>query len=160
MATNTPLQSIMITEPVGTITFSNIPQEYTDLVESENYPLNPLVPLDPPFINEAGTIQNLLNCKIGAVAVIHSKSGSCRSNHWHLSNWHHLYIVSGKVKYYERDLDGNNVIIAEYKAGDMFFTPPNKVHKTEFLEDTVMMSFGRDSKDHDNHEKDVVRELF
>jgi dTDP-4-dehydrorhamnose 3,5-epimerase-like enzyme len=133
---------------------------YTGFVDQEEFPSDPLVPLDPPFENAAGTIQNLLNCKIGAVAIIHSVKGSVRSNHWHKSNWHYLYVVSGSVKYYERNLDGTDVLIAEYKAGDMFFTPPNKVHKTEFLEDCVMMSFGRDSKEHDAHEEDVVREEF
>jgi uncharacterized RmlC-like cupin family protein len=135
-------------------------KDFTDLVEQEDYRWGPIVPLDKPFENAAGKIQNLLNCKIGAVAIIHSVKGSVRSNHWHRSNWHYLYVVSGSVKYYERNLDGTDVLISEYKAGDMFFTPPNKVHKTEFLEDCVMMSFGRDSKEHEAHEEDLVRENF
>ena len=135
-------------------------KEYTDLVNANNFPQEPLVPLDPPFEDVRGKIQNLLNCSIGAVAIITSKKDSVRSNHWHKSNWHYLYVVSGSVKYYERNLDGSNIVEAEYKAGDMFFTPPNKVHKTIFLADTVMMSFGRDSKDHHHHEEDVVRENF
>jgi len=135
-------------------------KEYTDLVDKEEFPSDPLVPLDVPFVNAAGVIQNLLNCKIGAVAIIHSKSGSVRSNHFHKSNWHYLYVVSGSVKYYERDLDGSNEFRKIYEAGDMFFTAPNKVHKTEFLQDCVMMSFGRDSKKHEAHEEDLIREEF
>lgn len=135
-------------------------KEYTDLVEEENFPKDPLVPLDEPFVNDAGAIQNLLNCKIGSVAIIHSVKGAERSNHWHKSNWHHLYVVSGMVKYYERDLNGSEFLINTYKAGDMFFTAPNKVHKTVFLEDTVLISMGRDSKDNNNHEKDLIREKF
>jgi len=42
----------------------------------------------------------------------------------------------------------------------MFFTPPNKIHKVEFLEDTILISIGKDSKDHESHEKDIVREEF
>jgi quercetin dioxygenase-like cupin family protein len=71
-----------------------------------------------------------------------------------------LYLISGKVKYYERDLDGSNITINEYLPGQMFFTPPNKVHKVEFLEDTILVSIGKDSKDHDSHEQDIVREEF
>lgn len=135
-------------------------KEYTDLVEKEEFPENPLVPLDKPFINDAGVIQNLLNCKIGAVAIIDSKCNSVRSNHWHKSSWHYLYIVSGRVRYYERNLDGTDVIIKDYKEGDMFFTPPNKVHKTQFLTDCIMISLGKESKDHETHEKDIIREEF
>lgn len=133
---------------------------YTDLVEQEKYPTDPIVPLDNPFINQAGSIQNLVNCKIGAVAVINSVKGSSRSNHWHKSSWHFLYILYGRVKYFERNLDGSDIIIREYGPGEMFFTPPSKVHKTEFLENTIMISLGREAKDTETHEKDIVREKF
>lgn len=135
-------------------------KDYTDLVDQENYPDFPLVPLDAPFVNDAGTIQNLTNCKVGSVAVIHSKKGAIRSNHWHNSNWHYLYVLSGEVRYYERNLDGTGLVTKTYIAGDMFFTPPNKVHKTEFMADTVMVSIGKDSKEHDSHEEDLIREEF
>lgn len=39
-------------------------KEYTDLVFKGEYPKDPLVPLDEPFINDAGIIQNLVNCNI------------------------------------------------------------------------------------------------
>lgn len=135
-------------------------KEYTDLVGKEEFPMDPLVPLDAPFVNDAGIIQNLLNCHVGAVAIIHSKKGSVRSQHYHLSNWHYLYVVSGEVKYFERNLDGTELMTRTYVAGDMFFTPPNKVHKTEFMSDTILISLGKESKDHLSHENDIVREEF
>jgi quercetin dioxygenase-like cupin family protein len=64
------------------------------------------------------------------------------------------------VRYYERNLDGSGLITKNYMPGDMFFTPPNKVHKTEFMSDCVMISLGKESKDHETHEKDIVREEF
>jgi len=64
------------------------------------------------------------------------------------------------VRYYERNVDGTELITRNYIAGDMFFTPPNKVHKTEFMSDCVMISIGRDSKEHDDHEEDLIREEF
>lgn len=135
-------------------------KEYTDLVESENFPSEPFVPIDLPFVNDAGTIQNLLNCNIGSAAIITSKKGSERSNHFHLKSWHFLYVISGALKYFERNLDGSDILIKEYNKGEMFFTPPNKVHKVEFLSDCVLLSLGRFSKDHESHEKDIVREKF
>jgi len=135
-------------------------KEYTDLVDAENYPKNPLVPLDTPFVDDRGVIQNLLNCNIGSAAIITSKKDSERSNHYHKSSWHYLYIVSGSLKYYERNVDGSEKFEAIYKTGDLFYTPPNKVHKTVFLEDCTMMSFGKSPKDHDSHEEDLIREEF
>lgn len=134
--------------------------EYTQLVKNAEYPKDPLVPLDPAFINAAGKIQNLINGNIGAVAIIHSIAGSTRSNHWHKNNWHYLYVISGVVKYFERNVDGTDILIKEYKEGDMFFTPPHKVHKTEFLTDCILLSIGKESKEHSAHEEDLVRVEF
>jgi len=39
-------------------------KEYMNLVLQGNYPNDPLVPLDEPFINNAGVIQNLTNCPV------------------------------------------------------------------------------------------------
>lgn len=137
-------------------------KEYTDAVNASQYPEESLVPLDTPFKDERGVIQNLLNTPINGAAIIASKKGSRRSNHWHKKDFHYLYIVSGKVEYYERNLneDGSNIKPYIYIAGDMFFTPPNKVHLVVFLEDTVMISLSKQNRDHDSHESDVVRVKF
>ena len=95
--------------------------------------------LENPFIDNRGIIQNILNQSINAVAIITSKKGSIRSNHYHKENDHYLYIMSGSLEYYERELDeiGSNIKPIVYKTGEMFYTGPNKVHKVVFLEDTV-----------------------
>ena len=120
------------------------------------------IQLEKPFTDDRGVIQNILNSPINAVALITSKAGSVRSNHWHKENDHYLYIVSGSVEYYERDLneDGNKIKPVIFKAGEMFYTPPLKVHKVVFLTDTVMLSLGKNIKTHEAHEEDLVREEF
>ncbi len=138
-------------------------KEYTTSVEQQKYPDEELVPLDSPFIDDRGFIQNLLNTPINGVAIITSKAGSIRSNHYHKTDWHYLYVLSGSMEYYERPLDpkedyyGDPVII---KAGQMVFTPPNVIHKTVFLQDTVLLSFSKRNRDHNSHEEDVVREEY
>lgn len=130
---------------------------YTDLVDKGNFPDDPKVPLDEGFKDERGAIQNLLLSPIGSVAVIDSKAGTVRSNHWHRENWHYLYVLSGSMKYLEKNVDGSDLKEIMCKAGDLIFTGPNKIHRTEFLEDTILLSFGKTPKDHENHEKDLVR---
>src|ERR1035437_1179765 len=117
-------------------------KEYTDAVEREEYPNDPIVLLDSPFVDDRGYIQNILNTPINGTAIIFSKKGSTRSNHWHREDFHYLYVMSGSMEYYERNIHSlkhSDPIIVS--AGQMVFTPPNTVHKTVFVEDTVLLSF-------------------
>lgn len=136
-------------------------KEYTDFVSLGQYPNIELVPLDDPFIDDRGSIQNLLNTSLNGAAIIKSKKGSIRSNHWHKEDWHYLYVLSGSMIYYERPVNGvSEKAPLVVGPGDMIFTPPNMVHKTVFLEDSVLLSFSKRNRDHDSHEEDVVREEY
>ncbi len=138
-------------------------REYTESVVREFYPLDPIVPLDAPFEDARGAIQNLvLTPGITSVAVITSKAGSERSNHFHKTDWHYLYVVEGEMEYYERPVGatGGHIKPLIVKKGQMVFTPPNIVHKTVFTVDTVLVSLAKNVRDHSHHEEDVVREIF
>ncbi len=134
--------------------------DYTKAVEQEQYPTDPSVELADSFVDERGRIQNIVHTPINSVAIIESKAGSVRSNHYHKTDSHYLYVLSGKLEYYERHINGSNVVIKTYGPGEMFFSGPQKVHKVVFLEDTVLLSLAKNVRDHDNHEKDVVRVEF
>jgi len=137
--------------------------DYIAAVEREDYPANRKVPLPEKFKDDRGVIDNLLFLQNGvkSIAIINSVKGSVRSNHYHLTDWHFLYVISGKMKYSERDRDPNSphkhLII---HAGEMVFTPPLKVHKVEFLEDTVLLSCAKNVRSYQEHEKDMVPEKF
>ena len=136
-------------------------REITAAIDKGYYPVDKLVPLDAPFIDVRGVIQNLLLTPLSSVAIITSKAGTVRSNHYHKTDWHYLYIISGSMNYYERDVEGSSdVTPLLITAGQMVFTPPMQVHKTEFLEDTVMISFAKNIRDHEHHEEDLVRVEF
>ena len=137
-------------------------KEYGDLVNQGNFPEEIKVPLDPPFIDNRGTIQNLLLSPVNGVSIITSKAGSVRSNHFHIEDFHHLYVLSGSMEYYERNIneDGSHIKPIIIKAGEMVFTAPGKVHKTVFIEDTVLISLSKRPRDHESHEEDVVRIEF
>jgi quercetin dioxygenase-like cupin family protein len=135
-------------------------KEYSILVEKEQYPTDPIVPIDDIFKDARGEIINLLFSSINSVAIITSEAGTVRSNHWHRSNWHYLYVISGSMKYLERNVDSEEVKEIICKKGDFIFTAPNKVHRTEFLENTVLLSLGKDPKNHEKHEEDLVRVEF
>lgn len=133
--------------------------EYVAAVEKGLYPADPLVPLDEPFKNEAGRIRNLVfsNSLRGAEVVI-SKHGALRSNHYHKTDWHYLYVASGAVWYYWRDA-GSKLRPERrvFNTGEMFFTPPRVEHATYFPQDTTLFSLSRNPRDHASHEADLVR---
>lgn len=117
--------------------------------------------LPDPFQDERGKIQNILvDVEIKSVAVIESKKGAIRSNHWHKQNTHRLYILSGKVEYSERNLDGSEKTCDIYEAGTMIYTGPNKVHKLVSLTDSIMISLAPQSNHPDCHDQDTVKEIF
>lgn len=121
------------------------------------------IALPPVIITDAGTIQNipLKYQRWVGVSVIHCKAGSKRSNHWHRSDWHQLYVVSGEMLYVECDvLDSGGLgprAESVYRAGECVFTGPHKAHATFFPVDTVLVSIAARPQDADSRGADCVR---
>jgi dTDP-4-dehydrorhamnose 3,5-epimerase-like enzyme len=133
-------------------------RRYSALVDSGAYPEQTEVPLDPPFVNQNGTIQNLLLERFTSAAIITSVPGSVRANHFHKSDWHYSYVVKGMVWYYWRPVGvSEQPRMARFPAGTMFFTPPNVEHAMVFPEETSFITFAKNVRDHEHHEADVVR---
>jgi len=102
-------------------------------------------------ITPAGEIRN-----VGHVAVIHSKAGSVRSNHLHRTGWHYLYVVSGLMVYRSRR-PGERSFDKQVGPGEMVYTGPGIEHRTEFREDTVMVSLASENQGPEHHDEDLVR---
>jgi dTDP-4-dehydrorhamnose 3,5-epimerase-like enzyme len=133
-------------------------REFSAMVDRGAFPEQVLVPLDEPFINGNGKIQNLLLENFTSAAIIHSVAGALRANHYHKTDWHYSYVVSGTVWYYWRPVGAR--MEPQQKicpAGSMFFTPPNVEHAMFFPEDTAFITFARNVRDHEHHEADLVR---
>ena len=113
--------------------------------------------------DDRGIIQNIINKTFNHVAMIQSKKGSIRSNHYHLTNSHYMYVVSGKMEYWERDVndsDGNYITVDVCEAGEMVLTGPNVIHKTVFLEDTVLMTFAANYRGPEFDKDDTIKAEF
>lgn len=123
-----------------------------------NLPAEPLVPLEKPFVDSRGVIQPLVEHMMRSAVLIESKPGAVRANHYHKTDWHYCYVVSGTIEYYHRPAGST----AEpecllVKAGEMVFTPPMVEHCMKFAEDSVFLTLSRNARDHDAYESDVVR---
>lgn len=119
-------------------------KKYVDLVNEHKYPKEIRVPLDSPFKDDRGVIQNLWLGESKSVTYIESKSGAIRAKHKHTEDYHATYMVTGAVKYSELEDDEKTVKSEHvYRAGEMFFTRPGVFHVMEFLQDSKMITVNR-----------------
>ena len=126
--------------------------------ELEKLPKDVLVMLEPPFADDRGFIQPLVDMPMKSAVIITSKKGTVRANHYHQTDWHFCTVISGKIKYHWRDHgDSNRPESLVVEAGQTFFTPPMVEHAMEFLEDTTFLTLGRNSRKQEVYEADVVR---
>lgn len=126
--------------------------------EMAAWPKEPLVNLEKPFVDVRGTIQPLVDEMMRSAVMIHSKAGSVRANHYHKTDWHYCYVISGEIEYIHRptggEADPETLIV---KTGQMVFTPPMVDHAMRFSVDTIFLTLGRNPRDQASYEADVVR---
>lgn len=128
-------------------------------LDTENmWPKETHIVLEEPHKDDRGSIQSLVNFPIKNVSLITSVKGSVRSNHYHKTNWHYMYMISGTADYYFRSAGSNKKpTVKRWKTGELIFTPPLEEHTTVFLEDSIFLVISRNSRDQESYEKDVVR---
>lgn len=122
------------------------------------WPKQHRVTLDEPHADARGAIQCLVNFPVKNVSMITSKKGSLRSNHYHKTDWHYMYVMAGRFDYYYRPTGSEQApekITME--QGQMVFTPPMEDHTTIFLEETILLVMSRNPRDQEAYESDVVR---
>ena len=126
--------------------------------EKERWPSSVIVELPEPFIDERGIIQPLIDIEMKSSILITSNPGAIRANHYHKTDWHYCYILSGEIKYYHRP-HGNKELAEELmiKEGQMFFTPPMVDHAMVFTKKTQFLVWGRNSRLQEVYESDVCR---
>jgi dTDP-4-dehydrorhamnose 3,5-epimerase-like enzyme len=126
--------------------------------ERQAWPKGVIVPLELPFVDPRGAIQPLVDLPMESCVLIESKKGTVRANHYHKTDWHFCYVLSGQIDYFHRPQGSNSkpekVTINKLQ---MFFTPPLVDHAMVFTQDTVFLTFGRNSRAQEVYEADVVR---
>ena len=126
--------------------------------EKLSFPSEIKIKLESPFEDERGWIQPLVDVSMESCVLIHSKKGSQRANHFHQTDWHYCYVLSGEIEYYSRKVGSDSPPqITKISKGEMFFTGPMEEHTMLFLEDTEFLTFGRNSRAQEVYEADIVR---
>lgn len=123
--------------------------------------INVIHPLEE-FKDDRGGIARIVDQDkfvIRAVLRITSKAGSIRSNHYHKSDYHYIFIESGKCEYsekpaYDKQAKVETVVL---NPGDLVLSNPGIIHAVKFLKDTVLYAFTTEKRAQDNYEGDTER---
>ena len=126
--------------------------------EKKEWPSSVIIDIPKPFCDERGSIQPLLDVDMKSSVLITSSPGSIRANHYHKTDWHYCYVLSGEIKYYYRP-HGDNKLAKELiiKEKQMFFTPPMVDHAMVFDIKTEFLTWSRNSRIQEIYEADVCR---
>ena len=118
-----------------------------------------LIKVKPFFIDERGSMTHLLpkNTEITGALLITCKKGSVRANHYHKKDQHFAYMLKGSMKYTYRPLKGKRKQSVIARQGDVVYTPPNVLHRMEFLTDAVFLALTTEKRDRKAYEADTVR---
>ncbi len=116
--------------------------------------------IKPEFVDARGVIAKILDdgkTNIKSILYITGKKGTVRANHYHKQDTHYVYILSGKMEYFEKPLKGGTVERVVLKKGDMIFSPARKIHAFRFLENTEWIVLSTMSRSQKHYESDTVR---
>lgn len=115
--------------------------------------------IKPDFADARGEITNVLEEPINHVAIITSKAGAVRGNHYHPEQMQYVYLVNGKYESVTTDVREENgkkeSIVVE--AGDLVITPPMIAHAMRFLEDSVFLNLTTGHRDSDEFKEHTVK---
>ena len=111
-----------------------------------------------PFVDRRGSILNLIDAPLTSAAVITSRRGAVRGNHYHKTDYHYCWLQSGGMIYLHRPV-GSRRPPARWviKPGQLFYTPPGYEHAMRFTKPSVLFVFARNNRDMAHYEADTVR---
>ncbi len=111
-----------------------------------------------PAVSDArGLITNVFEGRIEHVAMITSKKGSIRANHYHKEDYQYIYLISGAFESHcvdTRDTHKRNVLYV--KPGDIVDTPPLIAHAQKFTEDSVFLALTTRQRESGKYESDTI----
>lgn len=115
--------------------------------------------LSPVFVDNRGSIFDILEEDIKHVGFIISLEGSTRGKHYHKKSTQSTYIVKGKVELKTTNLKSKNnkertIILDE---GDIVVIPPFYSHTYRFLKDSQMIVMTNMTRLKGGYEQDTYR---
>ena len=110
--------------------------------------------------DDRGEILSIVDEQVQNVSIITCNPGSLRSNHYHHTDFHFMYVLEGEIDYFFKALDSEEINYLKVRAGDNIFTPDNEIHATYFPVKTRLIVSSKFPRDQITYEKDTVRVSF
>lgn len=112
--------------------------------------------LETGFEDHRGKILPIVH-DIANVQMIWSKKGALRANHYHKTDTHTCYLVTGSMDYYWRNHGETKIHKEQFVAGDLFKTGPLIDHEMVFTDDSTMVVVSEHQRDAATYDEDIVK---
>ncbi len=110
------------------------------------------------FRDKRGWLKKILDGNFSSCIEVYSKKGTIRANHYHKKDKHFIYIISGEILYFRKDLKKNaKTKVTLMKKNDLFFTPMMQEHMAYFTKNTHFLAFSTRKRTKFDYEKDLIR---
>ena len=107
-----------------------------------------------------GEILSIVDEQVHNVSIITCNQGALRSNHYHHTDFHFMFVLEGEIDYFFKDLNSDEIHYLKVRTGDNIFTPDNEIHATYFPVKTRLIVSSKFPRDQETYEKDTVRVPF
>jgi oxalate decarboxylase/phosphoglucose isomerase-like protein (cupin superfamily) len=111
-------------------------------------------------VDVRGEILSIVDAPVSNVSIITCNLGSLRSNHYHHTDFHFMYVLEGEIDYFFKDVKSDEVHYLKVRTGESIFTPDNEIHATYFPVKTRLIVSSKFPRDQATYEKDTVRVSF
>lgn len=113
--------------------------------------------IDPAFKDARGEIYNIFEGRIEHIALITSKKGTVRANHYHKKDHQYIYLVSGAFNSHSVDTrDTKKRQVLKVMPGDIVETPAFIAHAQEFTADSVFLALTTCQREEGKYEEDTI----
>lgn len=113
--------------------------------------------INAAHVDERGEIFNLFEGRIEHIALITSKKGTVRGNHYHKLDHQYIYLLSGEFESHccdVRNPSKRQVLLA--KPGDIVDTPPHIAHAQKFTKDSIFLALTTCQRESGRYEEDTI----
>ena len=111
-------------------------------------------------VDARGSILSIVDNKVLNVSIIESDKNTIRSNHYHIKDYHFMYVLEGEVDYSFKSLYSDEVNYLKILKGQTIFTPNKEIHATYFAKKTKLIVSSGLPRDQKTYENDTRRVEF
>ena len=119
-----------------------------------------IVPFEQSKEDDRGYIKSIINQPSTNTSIIMCNPGSVRANHYHIRDWHYMYVLEGSMDYFFFDNVSKKVCFLPLEKDQIVYTPPKEVHATFFSEPTKLIVISYLARDEASYEADTRRVKF